>query len=86
MSGTPAGGIKTREINIKKYGYDYYQKLGAKGGSVTGPEYKKYGSKAKGFAYDSRNSIEKLIGIKSKAEKFGKIGGRISRRTKNVTA
>ena len=32
MSGTKLGGLKTRETNLKKYGSDYYKRIGAKGG------------------------------------------------------
>lgn len=36
MSGTKAGGIKTRETNYKLYGKNYYKELGRLGGSVKG--------------------------------------------------
>ena len=32
MSGTKAGGEKTKETIYKKHGKDYYKKIGAKGG------------------------------------------------------
>lgn len=32
MSGTKAGGIKARNTNLEKYGDDFYQRIGAKGG------------------------------------------------------
>lgn len=67
MAQTKAGAAKARETNIKKYGPDYYQKLGAMGG--------KKGSKdgaIKGFAAFDR---DKLLQVSSK-------GGRISRRGK----
>ena len=42
MAGTKAGGTKAAETNRKRYGDDFYKKLGSKGGKVTGV--------AKGFA------------------------------------
>ena len=42
MSGTPAGGAKTAKTNRKRYGDDFYKKIGSNGGKVTGV--------AKGFA------------------------------------
>ena len=36
MAGTTVGGLKTVETNKKKYGEDFYVKIGAKGGSVKG--------------------------------------------------
>jgi uncharacterized protein len=36
MSGTQAGGIKARDTNKKKYGNDFYSKMGAIGGKKTG--------------------------------------------------
>ena len=36
MAGTTIGGLKTVETNKKKYGEDFYVKIGAKGGSVKG--------------------------------------------------
>ena len=36
MVGTKAGGIKTRATNYKRYGKDYYRKLGKLGGEVKG--------------------------------------------------
>lgn len=47
---TPQGGIKTRDTNIRKYGEDYYARIGAIGGSR---------KVRKGFAvswYNKRNS------------------------------
>ena len=51
MAGTKAGGIKCRDENIRKYGEDYYQKIGAKGGAKKVP---------KGFALMDRNKLIKL--------------------------
>lgn len=33
MSGTKAGGLKASETNKKKFGNDFYKRIGAKGGS-----------------------------------------------------
>ncbi len=35
MGGTIAGGIKTRETNMERYGEDYYKKIGKKGGQTS---------------------------------------------------
>jgi uncharacterized protein len=32
MAGTVAGGLAAAEINKRKYGKDFYAKIGAKGG------------------------------------------------------
>ena len=42
MAGTKAGAAKTVATNKERYGEDFYKKMGAKGGKVTGV--------AKGFA------------------------------------
>jgi len=34
MAGTIEGGIKAAETNIKKYGEDFYQKIGSIGGKI----------------------------------------------------
>jgi general stress protein YciG len=34
MAGTTVGGLKTVETNKKKYGEDFYIKIGAKGGKA----------------------------------------------------
>lgn len=34
MSGTRAGGLKAKETNIKKYGNNFYNRIGSKGGKV----------------------------------------------------
>lgn len=34
MAGTTVGGLKTVETNKKKYGDDFYIKIGAKGGKA----------------------------------------------------
>lgn len=43
MAGTKAGGRKCRDTNLRKYGADYYKRMGSKGGKWCGP---------KGFALD----------------------------------
>jgi general stress protein YciG len=62
MPGTKEGGIKTRQTNLAKYGLDYYQKLGAKGGKVKS-------DKPKGFAAMPKEKVSaagKLGGQRSK--------------------
>lgn len=39
MSGTKAGGAKTRRTIYRKYGTDYFAKLGRKGGKVPREHY-----------------------------------------------
>lgn len=36
MAGTREGGIKTRDMNLKKHGKDFYKEIGRKGGLKTG--------------------------------------------------
>ena len=38
MAGTKAGALKTKETNLRKFGSDYYKRIGALGGSVNRPE------------------------------------------------
>lgn len=64
MAGTKAGGAKAREANLKRYGEDFYKRIGAIGGrNGHGPEYKG------GFA--ANPALARIAGAK---------GGRISRR------
>lgn len=65
MPGTISGGQKAADTNRKKYGKDFYARIGKKGGKLgtTG-----------GFAAGEEG--------RSRARKFGAIGGRISRRRK----
>ena len=61
MSGTRSGGIKTAETNKQKYGREFYQNIGRKGGKACVP---------KGFAL---MDIEK---IKNAGRKGGKLSKR----------
>jgi len=36
MSGTRAGGLRTKETNIAKFGEDYYKRIGSLGGKASG--------------------------------------------------
>lgn len=64
MAGTREGGLKTVITNRKKYGADFYKKIGAKGGSHKSPD--------KGFG-DGWAGRER-------ASKAGRLGGLKSRR------
>lgn len=66
MSGTKEGAKKTAATNKKKYGDDYYFKLGKLGGS-------KSTTKPKGFAYSKANGLNIHI-------EAGRKGGKISKR------
>lgn len=66
MAGTKQGGTEAAKTNRKKYGADFYARIGAKGGRMghTG-----------GFAAGREG--------RERARKYGKIGGRLSRRSKS---
>lgn len=66
MAGTKAGGKAAADTNKKKYGADFYARIGAAGGKK---------GRTGGF-YANRDL----------ARKAGAKGGKISRRTKKVTA
>ncbi len=71
MAGTKAGGIAARNTNKKKYGSDFYAKIGAKGGS---------NGKTGGFA-SYVIGADGLSG-KERARIAGAVGGRKSKRRK----
>lgn len=72
MAGNKSGGMKTKETMLKRYGADFYRKIGAKGG--------KKGNTG-GFASDKVGK-DGLTG-KQRASKVGAKGGSISRRTRS---
>lgn len=61
MAGNKAGGIKTRDTNRKKYGADYYTRLGMLSGRVNHPE-------TRYFHRDpaAASRVGKIGGLKSK--------------------
>lgn len=71
MSGNVAGGLKTAEIIKKKYGKDFYARIGAKGGAD---------SNEGGFA-SNKEDKNGMTG-RDRARKYGAIGGSISKRGK----
>lgn len=75
MGGTKLGGQRAVFTLKTKYGVDYFVKLGKLGGSKSG---------SKGFAYDGRTWLQKLLKRPTygqlKARLAGKRGGQISRR------
>lgn len=71
MSGTLQGGKKAAETNKRKYGKDYYARIGQRGG--------KNGHDG-GFASDIVGK-DGMTGPE-RAKKCGAIGGKISRRGK----
>lgn len=60
MAGTKAGGAKARETNVRKYGADYYRRIGAEGGKKKSP--------LKGFGSHPEKASEygKIGGSRSK--------------------
>jgi uncharacterized protein len=73
VGGTKSGGLQARDTNIRKYGADYYKRIGAIGGSkgTTG-----------GFASEEVGA-DGLTG-RQRARIAAAKGGRISRRGKAV--
>lgn len=75
MAGTKAGGRAAAETNKKKYGKDFYARIGKAGGQK---------GRNGGFASDKKGD-DGLTG-RQRAAIAGARGGRISRRTKKVAA
>ena len=73
MAGTINGGKNAAATNKKKYGSDFYAKIGRKGGQL---------GRTGGFASD-KVGHDGLTG-RQRAEIAGKKGGQISRRTKKI--
>ena len=71
MSGNVTGGKKASETNRSKYGQDFYQKIGARGGAK---------SRTGGFA-SNKVGADGLTG-RERARIVGKKGGEISTRGK----
>lgn len=69
MAGTRKGGEAAAITNKKKYGADFYARVGAKGGSATG--------RAKGFGANAEG--------RERARIFGRMGGAMSRRGRKLT-
>jgi hypothetical protein len=67
MAGTKAGGRAAASTNKKKYGSDFYARIGAMGGK---------NGRTGGFAAGEEG--------RARARKYGRVGGRISRRTKKA--
>ncbi len=66
MAGTVAGGKEAGKTNKKKYGKDFYAKIGALGGKA---------SNTGGFAYSKAHGLDTHI-------EAGRRGGSISKRRK----
>ena len=71
MAGTTAACRKARETNIKKYGADFYARIGKKGGKL---------GKTGGFG--CKQIGEDGLTGRERARVAGELGGRISRRPK----
>lgn len=74
MAGTKQGGIRAAATNKKRYGKDFYKRIGSKGGSVADIE--------KGFASFTVGG-DGLTG-RERARVAGSKGGRISRKGKTA--
>lgn len=72
MPGTKEGGAKAAATNRAKYGKDFYEKIGSKGGSASGTG---------GFA-STVVGKDGLTG-KERARVVGSKGGKVGRRKKN---
>jgi hypothetical protein len=72
MGNTKAGGLKTRQTNLAKYGADYYKEIGKLGGSVKHPK--------KGFGSDNRTLLQKFLREPKRAAIEGAKGGKLSKR------
>lgn len=75
MSQTKEGAIKAKATMLSKYGESYFREIGAKGGSVSNPK--------KGFGYDDRTVLERILRKRKLAVRAGAKGGSISKRTKH---
>lgn len=75
MAGTKAGGRAAADTNKKKYGKDFYARIGKSGGEK---------GRTGGFASD-KTGEDGLTG-RERAAIAGARGGRVSRRTKKVAA
>lgn len=73
MAGNKVGGAKTRETHYKKYGLDFYKRIGAIGGRK---------GKTGGFAYPLLCDCDYKEELHKKAECAGSKGGKISKRGK----
>lgn len=71
MSGTVAGGFKAAETNTKKYGSDFYKRIGVLGGKR---------SRGGGFA-SNKIGPDGLTGVE-RAKIAGAKGGKLSKRIK----
>lgn len=71
MAGTKEGGIKAREKNLAK-DPDFYKKIGTQGGKSSSP--------TKGFGFDYRTRVEKILRRPTYAMLCGRKGGSISKR------
>lgn len=71
MAGTQDGGKAAAGTNKKKYGADFYARIGAMGGR-----------KGHTGGFGSKLVDENGMTGQDRAREFGRVGGRISRRTK----
>lgn len=75
MAGTIAGGKAAAATNYKRHGKDFYKRIGAIGGRA---------SRTGGFASIKLHTCNLLEGEHRIAKCAGMIGGKISRRGKQI--
>lgn len=68
MANTKEGGAKAAATNKRKFGEDYYARIGALGGSVKNPN--------KGFGYDDRTVLQRILRKRKRAQIAGQKGGK----------
>ena len=73
MAGTKEGARKAALTNLAR-DPDFYKKAGSLGGQVKSPH--------KGFGYDDRTLLQKLLRKPTRAQIAAAKGGRISKRRK----
>lgn len=78
MAQTKEGALKARATMKEKYGEDYYKNIGSIGGKVKSP--------TKGFGYDDRTTLQKILRKRKLAVEAGRKGGKISKRRKHELA
>jgi outer membrane lipoprotein-sorting protein len=72
MPGTKEGAMKARETNLKKYGADFYKRIGSEGG--------KAGTGMQGFAHWDKDKLRRM------SSEAGKRSVVVRRKKKTLTS